>query len=252
MRLRQIALVAENFPPIRDTLFDLLGLDDGHIDPKIDQFGLQNVVMTLGDTFLEVVSPIQEGTTAGRLLEKRKGDGGYMVIVQVDDLEAEKQRLLETEIRTVFSADTGRAAAIHLHPRDVPGAIASIDQMKPPEAWYWAGIDWDQRVARHVGDIRAAEIQCDNVTKVAESWAKAYGISVEDAANIPRLKFERSEVRFVAVSDDRGPGLSAIDLEIIDQNAFYSAAERLGLERHGDTVSVCGIHINPSENGCIS
>ncbi len=244
MRLRQIALVSEKFLAVRDTLFDLLGLDDGHVDPKIEQFGLQNVVMTLGDTFLEVVSPIQKGTTAGRLLEKRKGDGGYMVIVQVEDLKAERARLERTDIRTVFSADTGRAAAIHLHPRDVPGAIASLDQMKPPEAWYWAGTDWDQRVARHVGDIRAAEIQCDDVGEIAKNWAGAYGVPIEYADDVPLLKFERSEVRFVAINDDRGPGLRAIDIEIIDKDALVSVAEQLGLERYGNTVKVCGIDIN--------
>ena len=244
MRLRQIALVSENFLAVRDALFALLGLDDGHVDPKIDQFGLQNVVMTLGDTFLEVVSPIREGTTAGRLLEKRNGDGGYMVIVQVDDLKKERERIEKTDIRTVFSADTGRAAAIHLHPLDVPGAIASLDQMKPPQAWYWAGPDWDQRVARHVGDIRAAEIQCDNVSKVSQNWAEAYGVAVDHSAGVPSLKFKRSEVRFVAINDGRGPGLRAIDIEIIDKDALFAAAQQLGLERYGNTVNVCGTDIN--------
>ena len=43
--------------------------------PIIIFFGLQSVVMALGDTFLEVVSSVEEGTTAGRLLGSRSGDG---------------------------------------------------------------------------------------------------------------------------------------------------------------------------------
>ena len=249
MRLRQIALVAEDFSAVRDTFFDLLGLEDGYIDPKIDRFGLQNVVMTLGDTFLEVVSPIQEGTTAGRLLEKRKGDGGYMVIVQVDDLELEKRRLEKTDIQTVFSADTGRAAVIHLHPRDVPGAIASLDQMKPPQAWYWAGLDWDERAARHVGRIRAAEVQCQEIQSVSAKWALAYGLEIDEISGIPTLRFDDSEVRFVEAVDGRGPGLRAIDLELNDRGAFFAAAERHNLERTRNSVVVCGTTINLLENG---
>ncbi len=42
----------------------------------------------LNDTFLEVVSPVTAGTTAGRLLEKRGVDGGYMIILQTDSVVA--------------------------------------------------------------------------------------------------------------------------------------------------------------------
>ena len=59
MRLRQVALVAAALPPVKAALFELLGLDDAFVDEGVSQFGLQNIVMTIGTTFLEVVSPIQ-------------------------------------------------------------------------------------------------------------------------------------------------------------------------------------------------
>ena len=89
MKIRQIALVTAELAPVRDALFELLGLDDAFIDDEVTQFGLENAVMTIGTTFLELVSPVQANTTAGRLLERRGGDGGSMVIVHVDDLAAE-------------------------------------------------------------------------------------------------------------------------------------------------------------------
>lgn len=76
MKIRQIALVAKDIAAVKQTLFTLFGIKQAHVDPKIISFGLQNVVMALGDTFLEVISPVKEGTTAGRLLERRNGDGG--------------------------------------------------------------------------------------------------------------------------------------------------------------------------------
>ena len=69
MRVRQIALVAREMTPVKEALFTLLGVNDAYVDPGIKKFGLENIVMSLGDTFLEVVRPIEEGTTAGRLLD---------------------------------------------------------------------------------------------------------------------------------------------------------------------------------------
>ncbi|MEL7185777.1 MAG: hypothetical protein AAFN50_04995 [Pseudomonadota bacterium] len=244
MRIRQIALVAREMQPVREALYELLGVDAAYIDPKIDKFGLQNIVMTVGDTFLEVVCPVQEGTTAGRLLDRRGGDGGYMVIVQVDDLAAEKERLAATDIETVWEADIGHAKAIHLHPRDVPGAIASLDQMDPPEAWYWAGTDWNERTARNAGNIVAAEVQSGDPKATAAKWSLAYDHPIDDSAGMPTMNYGTTSVRFVAAEDGRGTGLRAIDIEAIDRDAIFSAAERLGLQHDGDTVTVCGTAIN--------
>jgi hypothetical protein len=229
MRIRQIAFVAEDLEPVQAALFEMLGVDDAYVDPKIIKFGLKNIVLTLGDTFLEVVCPVEEGTTAGRLLQRRGGDGGYMVIVQVDDLSAEKERLAETDIRTVWEADTGRARAIHLHPKDVPGAIASLDQMKPP---------------KNVGGICAAEVQSDDPLATAERWALAYGRTLDGSAEAPTLCFDTTAVRFVEAEDGRGTGLRAIDVEATDKDAVFAAADRHGLVREGDTVRVCGTAVN--------
>lgn len=244
MRIRQIALVAKDMAPVQSALFDLLGVSEAHIDPKIISFGLQNIVITLGDTFLEVVCPVETGTTAGRLLERRGGDGGYMVIVQVDDLATEKDRLAGTTIRTVWETDRDHAKAIHLHPKDVPGAIASLDQMKPPEAWHWAGDDWDQRVAKNVGGVCAAVIQSDDPSATAQQWSTAYGCPVDQSGEVPVMRFDTGEVRFVEVADGRGSGLCAIDVESSNKEAVFAAADQHGLKYQGDTIEVCGIKIN--------
>jgi len=252
MRLRQIALVAEEMAPVQSALFDMLGVDSAYVHEAIAKFGLENIVITVGDTFLEVVSPIEEGTTAGRLIERRGGDGGYMVIVQVDDVEAEKERLAQTDIRVVWEGGTKLGWAVHLHPKDVPGAIASLDQMTPAEAWYWAGTDWDQRVARNVGNLCGAKVQSDDPEATAKQWALAYGRPLDASAAVPTLRFDTGEVRFVMDEDGRGPGLQAIDIETIDKAAVFTAADRHSLVREGNTVMVCGTAINFVENGCIS
>ena len=243
-RLRQIALVAKDMNLVQTHFYNLFGLSDAHIDPKISKFGLQNIVMTLGDTFLEVVSPITDNTTAGRLLERRGGDGGYMVIVQVDDLLHEKQRVESAGIRIVFEAFTERGSAIHLHPKDVPGAIASLDQMDPPEAWYWAGSNWMQRKATLVEKIIGSEIQCESPTEIAEKWAIAYKVPVSMVGDVPCLLFDDGEVRFVEIQDSRGIGLRAFDVVAKDKKQILKNAYQMKLKVVDDSIEVCGVTVN--------
>jgi hypothetical protein len=244
MKLRQVALVAEHLPSVKQTLFELLGLEDAFVDEGVGEFGLENIVMSIGTTFLEVVSPTQPGTTAGRLLERRGGDGGYMVIVQVDDFATEAARLQAAGIRKVWEVDTPKAKTLHMHPRDVPGAITSMDQMTPPEAWYWAGPGWQNRAARYVSAITGVQIQCAAPLEVAEKWSLAYGSPITLRNDTPVLQFEEGEVRFVEDRDGRGSGLQAVDLRATDMGAIAAAAARLDLPMQVQSVSVCGTQFN--------
>ena len=92
IRLRQVAFVAADLSPVEADIEEHLGLESCFRDPGVARFGLRNVLYPVGDQLLEVVSPTEAGTTAGRLLAKRGGDGGYMVILQVDDLEPHRRR----------------------------------------------------------------------------------------------------------------------------------------------------------------
>src|SRR5580658_5383865 len=110
MRLRQIALVAKDLDAARADIAAVLGQDWAYDDPGVGKYGLKNAVFPIGDTFLEVVSPKQDGTTAGRLLERRGGDGGYMVILQVDDLAQALARVKNAAARIADQSDKDGAA----------------------------------------------------------------------------------------------------------------------------------------------
>lgn len=142
IRLRQVALVAEDLDSTVDGLCGALGLRVCFRDPGVAEFGLHNALMTIGDQFLEVVAPTTDGTTAGRLLDKRGGDGGYMAIYEVDDLDARLDHLRAHDARVVWGIDLDDIRGRHLHPRDVGGALVSLDQPAVPGAWRWAGPDW--------------------------------------------------------------------------------------------------------------
>ena len=205
MRLRQVALVAADLDAVVDRLCAELGVDVTYRDPGVGEFGLRNTLMTFGDTFLEVVSPKQEGTTAGRYLERRGGDGGYMVILQCDDLDAERQRVDDLGVRTVWKIDLPDMRGTHLHPADVGGAILSLDWADPPEAWRWAGPDWKPNQA---GRITAVTVQADDPDKLAARWSEVLGRDAQQRV----IALDGSEIRFAESTDGRGDGVSGLEI----------------------------------------
>ena len=59
MRIRQVALAASDLEKTDEIFRRLFGCDESYADPEIIYFGLDNRLYTLGDCFLEVVSPVK-------------------------------------------------------------------------------------------------------------------------------------------------------------------------------------------------
>lgn len=240
MRLRQVALVAHELAPVRKQLFALFGLQRDFKDPGVGAFGLENSVMAIGSTFLEVVAPVKDDTTAGRLLARRGGDGGYMVIVQTDDLSIDKARIEKLGVRIVWEADLPDAKAFHMHPRDVGGAIVSFDQMSPPESWKWAGDDWQNRSADLVDEIVGVELQAEDVQTMADRWAEVFGREVSSGEDCLSITLDHGVIRFVKDTNGRGDGVCGVDVRTDKLASILSIANQEGLEIEGNRVTVCG------------
>src|SRR5438270_11053117 len=114
MRLRQAVLAATDLDAVAGRLRAELGLGEPYADPGVEYFGLRNAVFALGDTFLEVVSPIRPDTAAGRLLERRGGDCGYMLMFQVPELEPARERARALGVREVFAVSLEEVVEVHL------------------------------------------------------------------------------------------------------------------------------------------
>lgn len=242
MRLRQIALVGQDLEAARAEIVDVLGLGADYADPGVGKYGLHNAVWPVGDTFLEVVSPTREGTTAGRLLEKRGGDGGYMVILQTDDLEGARARVAAKGVRIADQFDGDGVAFTHLHPKDVGGAIVSIDHMVPKERWQWGGPDWQKNVRTDTSlEIVGAEIQAEDPAAMARRWGEVLGL--EAGADGLRLKLEGGELRFVEAMDGRGDGLRAFDVKVRDPAAVHARAAARGTLDADGQVILCGTRV---------
>ena len=245
MRLRQVVLVAKDLEPVVDDLTAVLGIEVGFNDPSVKEFGLRNAVMPIGDTFLEVVSPIDPKATAERYLARRRGDGGYMVIVQSEALDRDRERVAAMRVRTVWKADLATIRGTHLHPKDTGGTLLSIDDATPPESWHWAGPEWRERVRREVVDsITAAEVQAAEPGPLAKRWAEILGRSARELS--PRhheIPLDSSVLRFVEDRDGRGEGLSGFDVRAVDRAALLRTARSRGLPASDESVTIGGARI---------
>ena len=216
IRLRQVALVARDLDAAVEELCERLSLSVCYRDPGVEVFGLHNALMMIGDQFLEVVAPVQDGTTAGRLLDKRGGDGGYMAIYEVDDLDAREAALADSGVRIVWRGDLPDIRGRHLHPADVGGAIVSVDQPVPNGAWRWGGPEWvAHQDASVVTAIAGVVIGAKDQAVMRARWRAA---GVEHA-----VTFQPAGVR--------GEGIDELELVATDRR------------RAGDSMRICGVTI---------
>ena len=194
-RLRQAVIAARKLEPTVARLRSEHGLGEPFADPAVAYFGLANAVFAIGDTFLEVVSPARPDTAAGRLLERRGGDCGYMAMLQVEDVAAARERARQLGVREVFEVGFDDITEAHLHPADMRGAIVSISQPVPPTSWRWGGPDWKGRSAP--GRLAGVTVAVADPASTDDRWTQIAG-------ELPGVEF---------IQDDAEPGIVAIQIE---------------------------------------
>jgi hypothetical protein len=210
IRLRQAVLVAAELEPVERELRDALGLGEPFRDPGVKEFGLRNAVFALGDCFLEIVSPLQAQTAAGRYLQRHGGDGGYMVLFDLEDLDGARSRAERDGVRVVWRIDLPDISGTHLHPADMRGAIVSLDRSQPYGTWRWGGPQWTGRTGSGApGRLAAITVAVDDPLAVAERWRTVLGAPFTESSQ-PTLALDGAEVRFSQAPDLAGEGLAEI------------------------------------------
>ncbi len=263
IRLRQIALVARELRPVIDDLSAVLGTEPCYVDPGVGVFGLENTLVPIGNQFLEVVAPIQDGTAGGRYLERRGGDGGYMVICQTNDHPAVRAQVETLGVRVAWGFDSKHKdddgtehieyRCMQLHPRDTGATFFEIDEQGGENAleldgpWHPAGPNWQRVKNTEVSQgIVAAELQVDDPQAVATRWGEIISLTpTPDANGNPSLVVDNATLRFVPIADGRGEGLGGIDVLVSSADEVKARAEARGLiDTSTDQIMIGGMRIN--------
>jgi hypothetical protein len=251
LRLRQIALIVEDVDNVVADVKDVFGLEVAYIDEHLPPaFGLQNRLLPIGTQFLELCSPVRENTAGGRYLERRGGDGGYMVICQCDDHAPRKARVKELGLRVVAERDTETSCLMQLHPQDTGGSFLEIDWHEKPDEKFpgWSHAirgPWQDFIRTdRVKAIAAAEIQSPEPAKVAQRWSEIIEQPLgQDAAGNLALTLDNATIRFVPATDGRPEGLGGLDLAATNAQAAYDSAKGRGLLREDGVIAIGGMRL---------
>lgn len=246
MRIRQIVFAAQELALGREQVANLLGLINPFRDPGVAEFGIDNVVFAFGDQFIEVISPTQAGTACGRHIE-RYGDSPYMLILQTADFARAELRLDALGVRRVWRTAYDNISATHLHPKDIGGAIVSIDEARPANSWRWGGPLWQTGAppmsAEQAGQrVRGLNLCAPDPQALAQRWAKVLGLSPATAtAHGWRLALHDGVAEFnAAPATDSSSRITGFSLEVASVPEVLARAGALGLPVKGQSVTLMG------------
>jgi hypothetical protein len=187
-----------------------LGLGPGIADAEaMRDFDAEHEVLVLGSAYLEILAPLgnRPGQPAARFLA-RGGPGGYMLDLQVPDLDAVLARAARLGLTPVLR-DRYRGNHIgQLHPRDF-GTLLEVDQIVGPGDWHWdAEFPAALRVAERARPT-AAVIAVPEPVPMARRWAEVFGGDLDGRS----VRLSGVTVSFTGAAGQRA-GLRSVDVAV--------------------------------------
>lgn len=245
IRLRQICLVAASLEPVATDIAEILGLNICYRDPHVAKYGLENALLPVDTTLLEVVAPFQSGTAAGRFIEKTGGRGGYMAIFCCDDPDQRGRDAEAIGVRVANVIDHAPYHGVQLHPRDCRAAFIEFNHTDgsddilgpyPP-----AGPRWQDAIRTDVTrSLIEVEMQSPDPQDLARHWGRIIGVApaVDDDGG-SRIVLTNCVFRFVKGDTD---AMSALTFRVADLSRIREAARAKGLEVSGDAFDLGGVN----------
>jgi len=244
VRLRQICLVAPTLEPVVADIAGIMGLNVCYRDSNVAKYGLENALLPVDTILLEVVAPFQQGTAAGRFLDKTGGRGGYMAIFCCDDPDERGRHAKEMGVRVANVIDHAPYHGVQLHPRDCRAAFIEFNHTTgsddilgpyPP-----AGPDWQKSIRKDVTQaLTGVEMESPEPQAFAEHWGKIIGIPVsKDQSGEPELKLPNCSFRFVKGASDL---MSALTFRVRDVASVRDAAKAKGHMVSGASFQLGGV-----------
>ena len=129
--------------------------------------------------------------------------------------------------------------SLHLHPKQVGGAILSIDCMNPPSSWLWAGTEWEKDINKSlVSHLSGINIASPQPNSLLANWEKALGRkrSTEGSS----INLSGSNINFVMNNQSSSEYLSAFQIHTAKRSSVERRAEKRGFFKD-DNIHLGGI-----------
>ncbi len=247
LRLRQICLVAPTLDPTVGDIAEILGLDVCFRDPAVAAYGLENALLPIGASFLEVVAPLRAGTAAGRFLERSAGRGGYMAIFDCADPEMRRRHAEALGIRIAHVIRHQDYLGIQLHPRDCRAAMIELNHTRDGGAldgpYHPAGPRWQSAVrADQAKSLIDVELESPDPADLAAHWSRILQVrATEGSGEAPTIALSFGAIRFVKPPPGQPECLAGLRIAVADVGRALAAARRRGRAVTDHTFQLAGV-----------
>ena len=128
-KIEHVALAVEDLEAAVTHYSEVWGLEVSHRERVADQ-GVEEVMLRLGDTYLQLLGATGSDTTVGKFLERR-GEGLHHIAYEVDDLEATLDSLKSKGVEMIDDEPRlgGRGHMVaFVHPKSNHGLLVELIQ----------------------------------------------------------------------------------------------------------------------------
>ncbi|KAL2871234.1 uncharacterized protein BJX67DRAFT_370022 [Aspergillus lucknowensis] len=231
-RLRQIALLVADLSEAERILVFI------YRDPNVAQWGLGNFLIPLGGDIIEVA-----GCWA------KRGDGGYMIIMQNHNAASRKEYIKSRgRAKVIFEYSEEDFASCGMMPEldsHRPSGENPEPLLSPFSAWHACGPEFKSYAPAMAGsaNLQLLAATCrltpddSNTTAAAKTWERIFGVDRDGS----ELVFTNGRMIFVEGTAQRPEGLESITVGIKGRKRFNDLIERakkVGVERDGRVVMV--------------
>ena len=130
-RLNHIAIAVPDLAAATATYRDTLGAAVS-APQALPEHGVTVVFVDLGNTKIELLEPLGEGSPIAAFLAKSPSGGMHHVCYEVDDIVAARDRLKATGARVLGDGEPKTGAhgkpVLFLHPKDFSGTLVELEQ----------------------------------------------------------------------------------------------------------------------------
>ncbi len=245
-RLRQICLVAADLPRAIADMQAIFGVKLAYQDPHVRRYGLQNALFPFGLAFVEIVSPIEPDTAAGRFLERSGGVGGYMAIFNCSDPQRRGLNANALGVRTAHTIEHPGFHAVQLHPRDCRAAMIEFDRtdggedLRGPYAPA-GGTGWLNAVRTDATKrLAAIVVESPDPVGLGRHWSRILEMPFTADNDGGRIAPDMIAIQF-ARGDGAREILRTLVIEAADRDGIETRAVERGYPVADAGVEFCGV-----------
>ncbi|KQZ13910.1 methylmalonyl-CoA epimerase [Mesorhizobium sp. Root554] len=130
-RLNHVAIAVPDLAAATATYRDTLGARVNQ-PQALPEHGVTVVFIDLGNTKIELLEPLGEGSPIAGFLEKNPSGGMHHICYEVDDIIAARDRLKAAGARVLGDGNPKTGAhgkpVLFLHPKDFTGTLVELEQ----------------------------------------------------------------------------------------------------------------------------